>query len=143
MMSAMQERARYRVAVCGGTAAVALACIASAQSMPDHRLADALERRDAAAGQALLNGRADVNAAQPDGATPLHWAAHWNDLSTVDRLIRAGADVNRANANGITPLSLACENASGAVAKRLLAPGTQTNGPHRTADTPPFTAPRT
>jgi ankyrin repeat protein len=131
------------VAVCGGAAAVALACIASAQSMPDHRLADALERRDAAAVQALLNGRADVNAAQPDGATPLHWAAHWDDLSTVDRLIRAGADVNRANANGVTPLSLACENAGGAVVKRLLAAGADANVALATGETPLMTAART
>ena len=31
--------------------------------------------------EALLKQRVDVNAAQPDGATALHWAAHWDDVA--------------------------------------------------------------
>ena len=42
----------------------------------DVRLLDAVKRRDEKAFAALLNAKADVNAAQPDGATALAWAVH-------------------------------------------------------------------
>ena len=38
-------------------------------------LADAAEHRDTARVRALLGTRVDVNAAQVDGTTALHWAA--------------------------------------------------------------------
>jgi ankyrin repeat protein len=62
-----------------------------------------------------------VNAAQPDGATALAWAAHSNDLETAELLIRAGANVNAANDYGVTPLSLACTNGNAAMVNALLA----------------------
>jgi ankyrin repeat protein len=84
-------------------------------------VADAAQRRDTAAVRALLNARADVNAPQGDGATALHWAAHWDDLDTADRLVRAGANVDAANDYGVTPLMLACTNRSAAFVGKLLA----------------------
>jgi ankyrin repeat protein len=57
------------------------------------------------------------------GATPLHWAAHWNDLETADRLIHEGANTNAANEYGVTPLQLACENGSAAMVGKLLSAG--------------------
>ena len=85
--------------------------------------ADAAERRDLDALQALLKQGADPNAAQPDGATALHWAVHWDDQRAVDILVRAGAKPDAVNDLGVFPLSLACANGSGAMAKRLLAAG--------------------
>src|SRR5207245_2438861 len=67
--------------------------------------------------------RIDVNAAQGDGATALHWAAHRDDLAIADLLIRAGARANVANDLGITPLHLACTNRSAAMVERLLDAG--------------------
>jgi ankyrin repeat protein len=64
-----------------------------------------------------------LQAAQPDGATLLHWAAHWDDLNTADKLIRAGADPNATNEYGVTPLVLACENGSAAMVGKLLFAG--------------------
>ena len=57
------------------------------------------------------------------GATPLHWAAHWNDLETANRLIHEGANPNAANEYGVTPLQLACENGSAAMVEKLLSAG--------------------
>src|SRR5262245_28112837 len=51
--------------------------------------ADAAQNRDVDALRTLVRQRADVNAAQPDGTTALHWAAHWNDPETVTLLLRA------------------------------------------------------
>ena len=42
-------------------------------------LADAVQRGDRQAVLALLKARADVNSAQADGATALHWAAYLDD----------------------------------------------------------------
>ncbi len=43
----------------------------------DLRLVDAARQQDAARVGTLLTEGVDVNTAQPDGATALHWAAHW------------------------------------------------------------------
>lgn len=88
----------------------------------DQRLADAAERQDWRALHTLLQARAP-DMPQPDGATALHWAAHWDALDAVDALLAAGADANAANDLGLTPLFLAAENGSLAVAGKLLAAG--------------------
>src|SRR5262245_42846393 len=69
---------------------VALASASGAAQRRDARLVDAAERRDAAAIHALLTQKADVNAAQPDGATALHWVAHWDDVATAELLMKSG-----------------------------------------------------
>ena len=77
--------------------------------------------------RALLKQRADVNAAQGDGATALHWASHLDDLAAADLLIRAGANVNAANDIGVTPLYLACTNRNGRMVARLVTAGANPN----------------
>src|SRR5882724_8002842 len=86
----------------------------------DHRLADAVKNKDTDAVRSLLKEHSDVNASQPDGATALAWAVHWDDQGTADLLIRAGANVNAANNYGVTPLSLACTNRSAVMVEKLL-----------------------
>ena len=110
----------------GGTllfAVASLALAAGASAAEPSALVDAAQARDAARVQALLNDGANPKAAQPDGATALAWAAHWNDLQIADLVIRAGADVNAANELGVTPLMLAAENGSAAMVTRLLEAG--------------------
>src|ERR1051326_8613267 len=59
-----------------------LALVVCASAVPllaqprDPRLIDAVKRRDDKAFAALLRAKVDVDAAQPDGATPLAWAVH-------------------------------------------------------------------
>ena len=93
----------------------------------DLRLVTAVKEKDKEAVRTLLRQRADVNARQADGATALHWAAHWDDLETADLLIRAGAQVNTANDYGATPLSVACTNGNAALVERLLTAGANPN----------------
>ncbi len=57
----------------------------------DARLADAVMRGDRDSVRSLLQQKTDVNAAQPDGMTALHWAVRQNDVETAQMLIRAGA----------------------------------------------------
>ena len=46
-------------------------------------VADAVMKRDKVALRALLEQKADVNAAQVDGATALHWAVYHDDREAV------------------------------------------------------------
>jgi ankyrin repeat protein len=122
---------------------VLLGAAAAGQSRPDLRLVQAVERRDARAVEALLKQRIDVNAAQPDGATALHWAAHWDDLATAERLMRAGANANAANDLGVTALALACENGSVPMVETLLRGGASPNSKLLSGETALMTASRT
>ena len=51
------------------------------------------EKGDNAALRALLLVKTDVNAAQVDGTTALHWAVYRNEAAVVDQLLKAGAKV--------------------------------------------------
>ena len=82
-------------------------------------------------------------APQVDGATALHWAAHWNDLQIATLLIRAGADVNATDDHGVTPLSLACLNANAAMVDGLLKAGARADSALASGETALMTAART
>jgi uncharacterized protein len=109
----------------------------------DLRLVDAVKNRNRTAVRSLIEQRVSVNAAQPDGATALAWAANRDDLETADLLIRAGAKVNAANDYGVTPLSLACTNRSAAMVERLLNAGADPNAALWTGETPVMVCART
>jgi ankyrin repeat protein len=90
---------------------------------PDALLAGAAERFDRARAAALIAQGVDVNAAQVDGMTALHWAAYHDDLETAKLLVKAGASVKAANRYGVTPLALACANGNEAMVTLLLEAG--------------------
>ena len=92
-------------------------------------VADAAKRGDREAVRAALARKADVNAAQIDGSTALHWAAERDDLDMADQLIRAGARVSARTREGITPLQLAATNGSASMIDRLLKAGADANAP--------------
>jgi ankyrin repeat protein len=98
--------------------------VALAASSP---VADAVQNRDMTALQALLKQHAAINAAQPDGTTALHWAAHWNDTETVGLLLKAGADAKAVNQYGATPLSEAAALGNAAIIDQLLKSGADPN----------------
>lgn len=83
-------------------------------------LADAAMRRDEAAVRALLAQGADVNQAQGDGSTALHWAAYTSQPQIVRLLLAAGANVGATSRlGGLTPLMMAAR-AGDAVSVGLL-----------------------
>ena len=74
------------------------------------------EQGDTDAVRSLLAQKADVNAAQGDGTTALHWAAFNDDLEMAKMLLAAGANVKAATRIGaITPLFMACKNGNAAM----------------------------
>ena len=128
MRADLALRRRLPHAFLAGVLLVAAAPDAAAQ---DAALADAVQRGDGVAVRSLLARNADVDAAQGDGTTALHWAAYLNDAETTAALIRAGADVLVTNDYGVTPLALAARNGGAEVVSRLLAAGVDPNDPRQ------------
>ena len=86
---------------------------------------------------------AEIRATDPDGTTPLHWAARHDDLKAADELIKAGADVNAATRYGVTPIYLAALNGSEPMIRRLLDAGVDPNSANPGGETALMTAART
>jgi ankyrin repeat protein len=105
--------------------------------------ADAAERRDLDALRQLLKQGADPTAPQPDGATALHWAVHWDDHAAVALLVGAGAKPDAINDLGVFPLSLACANGSSAMVKQLIAAGSSIRSALPNGESPVMTCART
>ncbi len=114
-----------------------------ASSFANHELLQAAARADARAVREVLTRGVDVNAADADGATALHWMVRADDLETTSRLLDAGARVNVATRHGVTPLYLAAENGNAAILRRLLDAGADAAGADTTGDTVLMAAVRT
>jgi ankyrin repeat protein len=100
-------------------------------------VADAAESGDRDAVRGLLKQAADVNAAQADGMTALHWAAMRNDAELAQTLLYAGANVKATTRiNAYTPLLLAAKNGNAAVMAPLVKAGADINAPTSNGTTP-------
>ena len=106
-------------------------------------IVEAARAQDAAAVRALIAEGVDVDAAQPDGATALHWAAYRNDPEIATLLLDAGAGVDAANELGATPVWLAADNGSAAMVELLLDAGADPDLALLSGETPVMTASRT
>ena len=90
----------------------------------DSPVADAAMRGDLALVRSLINQGADVNGAQGDGMTALHWAAENGSAATADLLLSAGANLSAVTRlGGYTPLHLAAKAGSAEVVRVFLEAG--------------------
>jgi ankyrin repeat protein len=96
---------------------------AAGMAHAEHELADAVMNQNTATIEALLGKGADVNEAQLDDTTALHYAVYQDNLALAKRLIAAGADVDAVTRLGATPLYLAAVNGNSAMIAALLAAG--------------------
>jgi hypothetical protein len=103
---------------------VAVLCAAALHASTAAPVADAAMDGSTEAVRALLKQGADVNAAQGDGLTALHWAAKKGDADLASMLVYAGANV-RATTRlaGYTPLHMAAEIGSAPVINALVKAG--------------------
>ena len=89
---------------------------------PAAPVAEAAMRGDGVAVRALVAGGADVNAAQGDGMTALHWAANRGDSAMAVVLLRAKARLSATTRiGGYTPLHVASQSGASGVVRALLA----------------------
>ena len=119
----------------GVLGALALSAFLSAAATAP--VADAAMQGNTEAVRALLKQAADVNGAQGDGMTALHWAAMKDDADLAQLLLYAGANVRATTRIGAyTPLILAAKNGSATVMAPLLKAGADANVPTSNGATP-------
>ena len=117
---ASPRRRRFRVDAVIALAAVLLMTGGETEAP----VADAAMRQDIEAVRTLLQSGADVNAAQGDGMTALHWAAEHDNVELTDMLIYAGANVGPTTRVGAyTPLMVGARAGNGVVVSHLLEAG--------------------
>src|SRR5215475_134513 len=121
-----------------GLAIAALASVANAQT-----LADRIQAGDRKAALAMIASGADVNKAQPDGSTPLHWAAYRVDRELVQTLLKKGAKADVVNRYGASPLAEAARVADVDLAGMLLEAGADANASNEDGQTALMLAGRT
>jgi uncharacterized protein len=116
--------AAVTIAISVGLSAALLRAEGASAGLAESPIADAAARGDREAVIALLKKAADVNAAQGDGMTALHWAAMNGDAELAEMLIVAGANVRATTRLGsYTPLYLASQQGHGPVIQALIAAG--------------------
>ncbi|MEE8133660.1 MAG: ankyrin repeat domain-containing protein [Gemmatimonadales bacterium] len=94
----------------------------------DSPVADAAERGDIEMVRSLLKTGADVNAAQGDGMTALHWAALHDNADMATMLVYAGANLEATTRlGGNTPLHLASRQGNTITIEALLEAGSDVN----------------
>ena len=138
-MTAMAARQRPLTGRVVAIAALIGALGAATPRVADSPVADAAMDGDIAAVRALLAGGADVNAAQGDGMTALHWAADRGSAELAEMLLYAGAAVEPVTRiGGYTPLHIAARTGSDAVALLLLGAGADAAAPAPGTGTTPL-----
>lgn len=116
-------------------AALCLLLMGSAAVMADPLLADVIQANNRAEALKMIAAGADVNVAQPDGTTPLHWAAYQNDVQLVNALLKRGAKPNVENSFGSTPLAEAVKVGNLDIVNALLKAGANVEAANEDGET--------
>ncbi len=93
-------------------------------------LADLIQIGDRDAALELIGTGVDVNEAQGDGTTPLHWAVYRSDAALTRALLEYGANADVINDYGSSPLAEAVKIADLALVELLLAAGADVESPN-------------
>jgi uncharacterized protein len=98
-------------------------------------LPDLIQQGKRAEALAAIAGGTDVNAAQGDGTTPLHWAVYKVDADLVAALLKRGAKADVVNRYGSSPLAEAVKIGNAALVKTLLDAGASVESPNQDGET--------
>jgi ankyrin repeat protein len=111
-----------------GVAAILCATMFMMAASEDLRVVSAAMKGDRDAVRNLVKAAADVNAAQGDGTTALHWAALKGDTEMTQVLLYAGANVHaKTRIGGYSPLFMASKTGAAPVVDLLLKAGADAN----------------
>ncbi|WP_342227226.1 ankyrin repeat domain-containing protein [Rickettsiella endosymbiont of Rhagonycha lignosa] len=86
-----------------------------------------LAYKSVAIAKLLIEHRADPNATDNEGLTPLHNACFYRGIEISKLLIEKGANINVADNKGLTPLHKACSRGRTDVAKLFIENGAKVN----------------
>jgi ankyrin repeat protein len=126
-----------RTTAFGVITALALSTLLHGAAPGATAIADAAMAKDNDAVRSLLKQGGDVNAAQGDGMTALHWAAMHGDAALTGALLYAGGNVQATTRlGGYTPLHLASQTGTRAVVDALVGRGADVNARATTGATP-------
>jgi ankyrin repeat protein len=104
---------------------------------PTATVVDAAMQDNKDAARTLLKQGADVNSAQGDGMTALHWAVQKGDVELAQMLLYAGANVKATTrVGGYTPLLVASKIGNAPMIDTLIAGGADPNTPTINGTTP-------
>jgi ankyrin repeat protein len=111
------------VAVLLPAALVPTPAAASAGMDANAQLFAALKAQDPETALYALSSGADATAREPDGTTPLHYAAHYADTRLIAALLKAKADPDAVNDFGAKPLAEAATTGNAEAIRLLLKAG--------------------
>ncbi len=109
---------------------VPVAAFATAREDANRQLFEALRAQDPETALYALESGGDARAREPDGTTPLHYAAHYADVRLVTALLKARADPNAENEFGSRPLAEAATSGNAEVIRLLLKAGADVESPN-------------
>jgi uncharacterized protein len=115
-------------------AALLLGGMAGTARSEEH-LADLIQAGRRADALELVRNGADVDAAQGDGTTPLHWAVYRIDGELVDALLARGASPDVVNRYGSSPLAEAVKIGDARLVAKLLEAGADVESPNEDGQT--------
>ena len=101
----------------------------------DNSLAGQIQAGHRDAALKMIAAGTDVNAAQGDGTTPLHWAVYKIDAELTRALLARGAKPNVTNNYGSSPLAEAVKVADARLVGMLLDAGSDANAPNQEGQT--------
>ena len=117
------QRIRPFVSATCIVSSLAVTCYAQSGS----ELADRIQDGDRKAALGLIAQGAPVNITQPDGTSPLHWAAYRVDGELVEALLGRGAKADVVNTYGSSPLAETVRVADANIVRMLLDAGADPN----------------
>jgi ankyrin repeat protein len=126
-MDTVMKRAIFAVIFCLAAAGTAAAADAS--------LAGLIQAGNRDAALKTIAAGADVNVAQGDGTTPLHWAVYKVDADLVRALLERGAKPDVINNYGSSPLAEAVKVANARLVEMLLNAGSNVEEPNQEGQT--------
>lgn len=116
--------------------AVAIVCSwAALGTAAADTLADLIQSGNREAALQMIREGADVNSAQGDGTTPLHWAVYRIDPELTASLLERGAEPDVANDYGSSPLAEAVKVAEAGLVEMLLDAGADPEAPNQDGQT--------
>jgi ankyrin repeat protein len=107
----------------------------AASELSASELADLVQLGERRQALALIDDGADVNEAQGDGTTPLHWAVYHVDTELVALLLGLGASPDAINSYGASPLGEAVKVAELPIVEMLLEAGADPQAPNADGQT--------
>jgi ankyrin repeat protein len=130
-------RRSWKVALSGGLMGLLSMSVMLRAGSGARAVVEAAKLDDREAVRALVKQGANVNVAEGDGMTALHWAAAKGDADLAAMLLHAGANVKALTRVGsYLPLHMAAKTGSGAAIDVLLKAGAEVNAVTASGTTP-------